>query len=477
MKSVLFRSYRPKYSGYGYGTLEFERLFKKYGYDFKLEYALEPGRRKKETVDVVIHSGFPHLFHLEAGRVNIARVMLESDSLPRLWAEVMNRMDEVWVASSFNVKTFVKGGVSRKKLFVVPDIVSKEILSPGDAGSSPPAKGFRFLSVFLDLSERKGWDVMLRAFTEAFDGDPDVEWVVQCSAPSAVVLKAGLKELDRHGVEVDNIKVNGKRPTTAELASLYRSADCYVLPTRGEGFGRPYLEAASSGLPIIATGWGGQLDFLNRRNSRLLKYRLVKVPAPSALDCYFLAGQKWAEPSVKDLLLALIEAVKNPKRALAPVNVAPYSEETVMSLIAKRLGSVKRGKHSKTLLKPEIIVYRDDWSEEFLTGREFLSILKKSGGKNSAERGVQSVAVAGTGRNAGWLAEFLEKNGIDAEFFIDRKAGRFMGKKVYSVKSIPKTKTPNLVLISTYPGSFAEWREMLEPSFNTLPVIFYRQIE
>src|SRR6185503_17726004 len=45
--------------------------------------------------------------------------------------------------------------------------------------------------------------------------------------------------------------------TNEEMRGLYEEANAFVLPSRGEGFGRPYLEAIVSGLPTIATRWGG----------------------------------------------------------------------------------------------------------------------------------------------------------------------------------------------------------------------------
>lgn len=51
-----------------------------------------------------------------------------------------------------------------------------------------------------------------------------------------------------------------------DMATLYRSADCFVISTRGEGWGMPILEAMACGLPAIATNWSSQVDFFNETN-------------------------------------------------------------------------------------------------------------------------------------------------------------------------------------------------------------------
>ncbi len=37
----------------------------------------------------------------------------------------------------------------------------------------------------------------------------------------------------------------------ADMPALYKTMDCFVLPSRGEGWGRPQVEAMAMGLPII----------------------------------------------------------------------------------------------------------------------------------------------------------------------------------------------------------------------------------
>lgn len=465
MRPVCFRSYRPAFSGYGYGTSEFLKAFERRGWRCNFQPdALEKHVPCKE--EIVIHSGFPHFFRMEPGKIHIARVMLESDSLPRLWANVLNTMDEVWIAAEFNVKTFAAGGVDPKKLVVVPDMVDPRFVPAKKL--KPKDRPFRFLSVFMDLSLRKGWEVMLHEFATQFSDGKNAEWVVQCAPGSARKLKAVIRALKKRGHSTGNIKVIGKAPAIDRLVKLYQSADCYVLPTRGEGFGRPYLEAAACGLPVIATGWSGQTDFLNGGNSRLLKYKLVDVPAPDALDCYFLAGQKWAEPSHDDLGRALKEMLKRPK--LEPVNLAPFAEAAVLGVIEGRLNKLRLPKKPRKQKKfaPQIIVYDDQWRITRPGPKEFSRKL----------RGVwRDIAVCGTGRNAGQLARFLLAEGFSIPYFIDRKPGRFMGKNVFTPAALPKTPKPDMALISAFPASFPEWKELLRGKLHAVPVIFYEQVE
>ena len=86
------------------------------------------------------------------------------------------------------------------------------------------------------------------------------------------------------------------------MAALYKSCDCFVLASRAEGFGIVYLEALACGLPVIATGWGGQTCFLNGNNSLLVEYR--HVPAQGiAYDND--SGGLMAEPDRDDLVCKL----------------------------------------------------------------------------------------------------------------------------------------------------------------------------
>lgn len=94
---------------------------------------------------------------------------------------------------------------------------------------------------------RKGYDLAYRAFWAAFGNNPDVRLIMHFRA-----LPKGLQ-----GCRDANVELIGRPLAQAEWIDLLHRADCFVYPARGEGWGLPPREAAATGLPAIATNWGG----------------------------------------------------------------------------------------------------------------------------------------------------------------------------------------------------------------------------
>ena len=84
-----------------------------------------------------------------------------------------------------------------------------------------------------------------------------------------------------------------------EMASIYfhKKIKMFASATRGEGYGLPLIEAAVAGLPIVATGWSGHLEFLNKQLFNPVDYSLVEIQNSKADGRIFLEGFKWADAS------------------------------------------------------------------------------------------------------------------------------------------------------------------------------------
>jgi glycosyltransferase involved in cell wall biosynthesis len=87
------------------------------------------------------------------------------------------------------------------------------------------------------------------------------------------------------------------RLTPEEMHCVYKNPKIkgMVSATRGEGFGLPFLEAAVSDLPILATDWSGHLDFLNKGKFIKFNYDLKEVHESKIDNHIFIKDTKWAE--------------------------------------------------------------------------------------------------------------------------------------------------------------------------------------
>jgi len=256
-------------------------------------------------------------------RLRIGRTAFETDTLPRGWDRKCNAMDEVWVPSHFNRESFIRGGVDAHRLRVMPEGLDTRRFRPGLTPLPlPERRGFNFLSIF-DWIDRKGPDVLLRAFCHAFHKDDDVALILKVhkfDAPGADLEEFLVHYLERElHLRLDRIPtivlLRGLLPAS-DMPRLYASADAFVLASRGEGWGRPYMEAAASQLPVLATRWSGQLDFLHDANSFLIDIEGV-VPAPITSDREVYMFQGWAEPSWEHLAHLLRQVVGDRPAALA----------------------------------------------------------------------------------------------------------------------------------------------------------------
>jgi glycosyltransferase involved in cell wall biosynthesis len=247
----------------------------------------------------------------------IGSTMFETDRIPSTWVGPCDRMDEIWVPTSFNLETFAKSGVDRDRLRVMPFGVAP--IRQGDVDPSyrvASTKSFKFLSVF-ELTKRKGWDVLLRAWVEAFDADDDVALIVKTYGRRGVkpleVFSEFLASIGRDVESVPEIVLIEDRLTDAQMRGLYAQCDAFVLPSRGEGWGMPYQEAQLFGLPTIATRWSGQTEFLNDENAFLIDVeRLAPVDADQVRDDPIYEGHLWAEPSVASTVESLRRVAFDP---------------------------------------------------------------------------------------------------------------------------------------------------------------------
>jgi GT2 family glycosyltransferase len=257
------------------------------------------GRRDNFKMTMMRHrprgGRMPHIvfgpaetFVERSGDYTIGYTMTETDALPEPCAKHANQIDEVWVTSEFSRRALLNSGVQRP-VRVMPLGIDPDYFNPRIRAFRPTQR-----YTFLSLTGHTRWpiDVLLRAYCETFSAQDDVLLLVLMMG-SRADLPRRIKAL---GLPKDAPPVgllHAQRLPGYQLGALYRSTDCFVLPTRGEGWGTPILQAMACGLPVIATDWGGHTDYMSARVSYPLRVATL-TPAGSG------AG-RWAEPDGEHL--------------------------------------------------------------------------------------------------------------------------------------------------------------------------------
>ena len=174
--------------------------------------------------------------------------------------------------------------------------------------------------------DRKNVGYMIKAFLEVFKG--------KTKAP-ALILKtstATTSVMDRNTLleKIEKIRksTKGIKPNIyllhgdledEDINDLYNhpKVKAMVSFTKGEGFGRPLLEFTLSEKPVIASGWSGHTDFLDREASILVGGELKPIHSSAVVPNMLIADSQWFTPNDGQAGYALKEVFDNYKKYLA----------------------------------------------------------------------------------------------------------------------------------------------------------------
>jgi glycosyltransferase involved in cell wall biosynthesis len=202
-------------------------------------------------------------------------------------------LDEVWVASSYT-----RDAVAPEidiPVFVAPLPMEAPSAVRRTRAELGLPDGFLFLFVFNFVSSvRKNPLAVVDAFTRAFaPGEGPV--LVLKSVNGRDRKPRLLAELEDAVRGRPDVLVVDRYVSEEETGAFIANCDCYVSLHRSEGLGLTIVEAIARGKPVIATGYSGNLDFMNERSSYLVPHELVSVPRTWWA---YAPGATWAEPDV-----------------------------------------------------------------------------------------------------------------------------------------------------------------------------------
>lgn len=230
----------------------------------------------------------------------------EESCLPQAYCHDFNHQTHLITSmSSWVTRTLQDNGVTAPLATVGlgADHILKADIDPAQLPTMPQATAERLKLLHVSSCfPRKGVDVLLKAYGQAFTAD------------DAVVLIIKTFPNPHHDIQQQVAEWRGALPNApaielivhdlpdSALRALYTLADVLVAPSRGEGFGLPLAEAMLHRLPVIVTGAGGQSDFCTPDTAWLIDYRYER--ARTHLQA---AASVWFEPDVEHLTHLLSE--------------------------------------------------------------------------------------------------------------------------------------------------------------------------
>jgi len=350
MKTVLVRAPLLTMSGYGVHSRQiFRWLSQKEGINLKTNvlnwgqtsWMLNPDHENglvgkimqassgpETKPDVSFQLQLPNEWDPKLATYNVGvSAVVETNVCNPKWIECCNKMDAIVVPSQHTASVLKNSGSLTVPLHVIGESFIDECISapPIDLGLETDFN-FLVLGQLTDHNpyrDRKNVMFTLRWLCEEFANDPSVGIIVKTNSGRGTKIDRGITRNILQGVIAEIRKgpypkihfIHGHMKPE-EVAGLYKNKKikALVTVTRGEGFGLPLLEAASCGLPVIATDWSGHKDFLDLGKWLKVGYELKDIPDDRVDGGIFVKGAKWAEPNEKSFKSIVRKFRQKPKK-------------------------------------------------------------------------------------------------------------------------------------------------------------------
>lgn len=238
---------------------------------------------------------------------------------PSQWITLLNRLDGVICPSDFNYKVFAHSGVKRP-IFYVPHCVD---ISVWNENVIPLTKHNKFTFLFFgSWKKRKGWPQLIEAYFREFSQSDNVQLLIKTDKTDLAS-----KEIEKIRAELDLKKaypaiVFEKRVFNDEyMPSFYKSADCLIMPSLGEGFGLPALQCMSVKVPVIVTNFSGCQDYASTERCTLIEPSGFLMHSNMDQISQF-ANKKWPRLTINSIQEAMRAVFSNNEEARAKADKA-----------------------------------------------------------------------------------------------------------------------------------------------------------
>ncbi len=236
----------------------------------------------------------------------------ELEQVPRRWRRHRRWLHELWAPTRF-IGDALRRAMPMPVIDMLAGMRMPPVIQTPRSTFGLPEDRFLFLFVFDMCStfERKNPLAVIEAFRRAFTPRDPVALAIKVSRGYH---DPGAQKTLREACEQQGVRLIDEVLSHEQLFGLINCCDAYVSLHRSEGYGLTMAEAMALGKPVIATGYSGNVDFMNENNSLLVGYKLA--PLRTTVHVY-RKGWLWAEPSVDQAAEWMRWIVDHPAEARA----------------------------------------------------------------------------------------------------------------------------------------------------------------
>jgi glycosyltransferase involved in cell wall biosynthesis len=252
----------------------------------------------------VLHFCMPHQVQVDSQHLNVNHTMFEATRIPDAWVAHQRQHDLVIVPTESSRRAWLDSGVPEAKLRVCPLGINPHLFGRAvdpwpltlDGGTPVSAYPVRFLNIST-LIPRKNILGLLRVWLRATSSTDGAVLLLKLGAYPQDAWAQFEWELERlqadFGKRLDQaapIHLVEGFLSDAQMPRLYAAATHYISLSHGEGWDQAMVEAAASGLALIAPDHSAYTAYLDPSSARLLPSRLV----PTDLGGWFEGASWWA---------------------------------------------------------------------------------------------------------------------------------------------------------------------------------------
>jgi glycosyltransferase involved in cell wall biosynthesis len=189
--------------------------------------------------------------------------------------------------------------------------------------------------------DRKDVGMLVKTFLETFKGKkprPALILKTQSATPSVMDREEMLDKIrkiqEEVGGDLPSIYLLHGEFTDEQINELYNhpKVKAHVSFTKGEGYGRPLLEASITGKPVIASAYSGHLDFLSNELSILLPGEIKQIHGSAVVQDMLIPESAWFTVNYERASKVLVDVYKNYNKYVDNAKKQAYRSRNEFSL-------------------------------------------------------------------------------------------------------------------------------------------------